>query len=119
MSESSLSPQISPTMSPTMSPTTLKKGWVLLTPTKIFTTITHEEQVMMDKLEFENRANKQMNEIVNRFLYEKRKEFELEGFDEYEIESMIEKLMEDKNKFEYDETSDEEEYFSNSDEDMY
>ena len=60
--------------------------------------------------DFQRRANIQMNKIVNRFLKYKHDELKLEGYDDEEIESIIENLLNFEND-EYDE------YSSNEDDD--
>lgn len=65
---------------------------------------------MLEREEFQKRANIQMNKIVNRFLKYKREELELDGYDAEEIESIIDCLLNPENE-EYDE------YSSNEDDD--
>lgn len=65
---------------------------------------------LIENKEFQMRANIKMNEIVSRFLNYKRSELELEGYDDEEIENIIEHLLNDENE-EYDD------YSSNEDDD--
>ena len=71
----------------------------------------HEELLKRIETEdFQRRANIQMNKIVNRFLNYKRDELKQEGYDDDEIESIIEHLL----NGDYDEYY---EYSSNEDDD--
>ena len=97
----------------------LKRGWVLLTYDGIFDTPTETERESIDKDSFEFRANKQMNEIVYRYLSRKRKELEFEGYDENEIDNIIENIIRPILDADEDNLSDEEDYYSNSDDDGY
>lgn len=97
----------------------LKRGWVLLTYDGIFDTLTETERESIEKDSFEIRANKQMNEIVYRYLSRKRKELEFEGYDENEIDNIIENIIRPILDADEDNLSDEEDYYSNSDDDGY
>tara|TARA_Y100000389_G_scaffold194483_1_gene224550 strand:+ start:544 stop:792 length:249 start_codon:yes stop_codon:yes gene_type:complete len=52
-----------------------------------------EEEKVIETIEFQKRANIQMNKIVNRFLKYKREELKLENYTDVEIESIIEKML--------------------------
>jgi len=97
----------------------LKRGWVLLTYDGIFDTLTETERESIETNSFEFRANKQMNEIVYRYLSRKRKELEFEGYDENEIDNIIENIIRPILDVDEDNLSDEEDYYSNSDDDGY
>lgn len=97
----------------------LKKGWVLLTKNGMYDTLTETEREMIEANEFEFRANEQMDEVVYRYLSRKRKELELEGYDEDEIDNIIENIIQPNLDVDEDELSDEEDYYSNSDDDGY
>ena len=60
-----------------------------------------------------------MNEIVYRYLSRKRKELEFEGYDENEIYNIIENIIRPILDVDEDNLSDEEDYYSNSDDDGY
>ena len=60
-----------------------------------------------------------MNEIVNRFWHNKRKELQLEGYDDDEIESIIDNIIQQDCEIDDNDLSDEEEYYSNSDDEGY
>lgn len=97
----------------------LRRGWVLLTYDGIFDTLTETERESIETNSFEFRANKQMNEIVYRYLSRKRKELEFEGYDENEIDNIIENIIRPILDVDEDNLSDEEDYYSNSDDDGY
>lgn len=97
----------------------LKKGWVLLTKNGMYDTLTETEREMIEANEFEFRANEQMDEVVYRYLSRKRKELELEGYDEDEIDNIIENIIQPNLDVDEDDLSDEEDYYSNSDDDGY
>lgn len=97
----------------------LKRGWVLLTKNGMYDTLTESEREMIEANEFEVRANEQMDEVVYRYLSRKRKELELEGYDEDEIDNIIENIIQPNLDVDEDDLSDEEDYYSNSDDDGY
>ena len=97
----------------------LNKGWIFLTNRGIINTLTNEERQKMEKIDYNIRANKQMNEIVNRFWHNKRKELQLEGYDDDEIESIIDNIIQQDCEIDDNDLSDEEEYYSNSDDEGY
>ena len=97
----------------------LKRGWVLLTKNGMYDTLTETEREMIEANEFEFRANEQMDEVVYRYLSRKRKELELEGYDEDEIDNIIENIIQPNLDVDEDDLSDEEDYYSNSDDDGY
>ena len=70
----------------------LKKGWVLLTKQGIFDTLTEEERKKIENEEFIKRANCGMKEIVDRYLLRLKTELVLEGYNEEEIENIIENI---------------------------
>lgn len=98
----------------------LEKGWVLLKHGEMVDTLTVEERIHMEEAEFQTRVNEQMNEISNRHLNRQRDELELEGFNNEEIESIIEKNLMSEYDCEEDDSSDEDdEYYMYSDEEGY
>lgn len=64
---------------------------------------------MIEKEEFKKSANRQMNEIVNRFIKYKVEELKLENYTDEEIENIIDEML----NLEYDEYD----YYYSSDED--
>lgn len=97
----------------------LKKGWVLLTKYGMYDTLTETEREIIEGNEFKSRANEQMDEVVYRYLSRKRKELELEGYDEDEIDNIIENIIQPNLDVDEDYLTDEEDYCSNSDDDGY
>lgn len=73
----------------------------------------------IESIEYNIRANKKMNEIVNRFIWYKTKELELEGYDATEIENIIDEIVQGDCTYEDDASSDEEDQESYSDEEYY
>ena len=99
---------------------TLKKGMVLLTKNGIVDTLTNEEKEIIETNEFNYRANRAMNEIVNRYLQRKAEEFELDGYTNDEIEYMIEEIINiDDEEYYDDDSENEEDEESLSDDDYY
>ena len=97
----------------------MKKGWVLLTKNGMYDTLTETEREIIEANEFKSRANEQMDEVVYRYLSRKRKELELEGYDEDEIDNIIENIIQPNLDVDEDYLTDEEDYCSNSDDDGY
>ena len=62
---------------------------------------------MMENAEFKKRANSQMNEIVERFINYKKEELKLENYEDEEIDSIIDDML-NFEKDEYDDYSSEE-----------
>ena len=92
---------------------------VLLTKNGIFDTLTENERNILEKEEFEIRANHGMNEIVNRYLSRLKTELRLENYDEDEIEIIIDQLINFDNIVEDEDTSEEEEEYDTDEEDYY
>tara|TARA_Y100000389_G_scaffold200621_1_gene241441 strand:- start:7338 stop:7712 length:375 start_codon:yes stop_codon:yes gene_type:complete len=95
----------------------LKKGMVLLTKNGVFHTLTEEERSILEKEDFEKRANNGMNEIVNRYLSRLKSELRLENYHEDEINIIIEQLINMDDIVEEEESSDEEEEYYSEDDD--
>ena len=85
----------------------------------MYDTLTETEREIIEANEFKTRANEQMDEVVYRYLYRKRKELELEGYDEDEIDNIIENIIQPNLDVDEDDLTDEEDYYSNSDDDGY
>ena len=115
----SINVNMTTTSNTTYDPRNLNKGWIILTRNGIIDTLTNEKRRQIEEYEYNIRANKQMNEIVNRFLYNKKTELQLEGYDDDEIETIIENIIQEDCEIDEDDSSDEEEYYSNSDEEGY
>lgn len=81
---------------------------------------SHEEYLkMIERTEFQKRANTQMNEVVNRFIAYKREELKLENYENEEIEKIIENIISNENDDYYDYSSDEDDDSIYSDEDSF
>jgi len=78
-----------------------------------------EYMKMIEQVEFQKRANIQMNEIVNRFIAYKREELKLEDYEAEEIEKMIENILRNEHDEYYDYSSDEDDDSVYSDEDSF
>ena len=78
-----------------------------------------EYMKMIEQVEFQKRANIQMNEIVNRFIAYKREELKLEDYETEEIEKMIENILRNEHDEYYDYSSDEDDDSVYSDEDSF
>ena len=77
-----------------------------------------EEQLkMIEKEEFHKRASFHMKKIVDRFLNYKRDELKLEGYNDEEIESIIEHLLnpEDDEYLDYSSNEDDDSVYSDED----
>ena len=87
---------------------------------KSFSQTEHEEyKKMIEAREFQRRANNGMNQIVNRFLKYKREELYLEGYNDEEIEMIIEELLNAENNDVCEYSSDEDDDSVYSDEDTF
>jgi len=82
---------------------------------------SYEEYLtFIENEEFQRRANIQMNEIVNRFLNYKTQDLKLEGYNEEEIEEIINNLIHNECDEYYDDySSDEDDGSVYSDEDSF
>lgn len=78
-----------------------------------------EYMKIIEQVEFQKRANIQMNEIVNRFIAYKREELKLEDYETEEIEKMIENILRNEHDEYYDYSSDEDDDSVYSDEDSF
>ena len=74
---------------------------------------------MIERADFQKRANAKMNEIVNRFIAYKRQELQLENYEDEEIEKIIEDMINNENDEYYDYSSDEDDDSVYSDEDSF
>tara|TARA_Y100000389_G_scaffold114666_1_gene111810 strand:+ start:2792 stop:3148 length:357 start_codon:yes stop_codon:yes gene_type:complete len=81
---------------------------------------SYEEYLaFIENEDFQRRANIQMNEIVNRFLKYKTQDLKLEGYDDEEIEAIINYLIHNECDEYYDYSSDEDDGSVYSDEDSF
>ena len=74
---------------------------------------------MIERADFQKRANAKMNEIVNRFIAYKREELQLENYEDEEIEKIIEHMISNEKNEYYDYSSDEDDDSVYSDEDSF
>jgi len=75
------------------------------------------EEEMIETINFQKRANIQMNKIVNRFLNYKREELKMENYTDEEIETIIEQMLypEEDEYLDYSSAEDDDSVYSDED----